>query len=46
MPAERLFGFWKGHFRNILLSKMLQFPSYNSEPLKESLKEVLDKFDV
>ena len=36
-PIERLFAFYKGYFRKVLLQKMLDYPEAKSTPLKEAL---------
>ena len=36
-PCERLFAFYKGYFRKVLLQKMLDYPEAKSTPLKEAL---------
>ena len=45
-PVEKCFRQLKFHYRNILLSKMLLFPEYSEQPLKDSLRETFDLVDL
>ena len=45
-PVEKCFRQLKFHYCNILLNKMLMFPEYSDEPLKDSLRETFDMVDL
>ena len=36
-PVERVYAQLKNHFRNVLLTKMLDYPEANSNPLNAAL---------
>ena len=45
-PVERYWSLVKHYYRKVLLEKMLKCPTAREEPMRDAMRETLEKFKV